>query len=162
MTGDQPEYTFEAAPLFFALGLVGLHGQLRGRGGRPALVGGTLARGAVALAVSSAAYYVATSDDEGFPLAATIPLTALSILTGLVLLGVAVRQADALRGRWRSLPLAMGAGAVPLVMIGGMLETLSERLLEIPIVVLGLAWIALGYALWRQAADLPGQAPTQA
>jgi peptidoglycan/LPS O-acetylase OafA/YrhL len=125
-------------------------------------VGGTFAWGGVALTVSSAAYYVATTDDEAFPLAATIPLTALSILAGLVLLGVAVRQADALPGRWRSLPLAMGAGAVPLVMIGGILEKLNERLLEIPIVALGLAWMALGYALWSQAPDLPEQAPMRA
>lgn len=98
LTGDQPEYIFEVAPLFLALGLVGLHARLGGRGGRPARVGGALAWAGVALAGVSAAYYVATTDDEAFLLNATMPLTALSIFVGLVLLGIAVRRADALPG----------------------------------------------------------------
>jgi len=163
LTGDQPEYIFEVAPLLFAIGLAGLHALLERHGGKSARVGGALALTALALAASSAAYYLATTDDEGFPLSATIPLTALSIFAALVLLGIAVRRADALPGRWRSLPLAIGAGAVPMLMVGGILEGLSERLLEIPLVVLGLAWIALGYAIWTHVPDVPGEtAPTRA
>ncbi len=110
----------------------------------------------------SAAYYVATTDDEAFPLNATIPLTALSIFVGLVLLGIAVRRADALPGRWRSLPLAIGAGGFPLmIVVGGVLEALSERLLEIPLVVLGLAWIALGYAICHAPDSHGAPAPTR-
>jgi hypothetical protein len=161
LTGEQPDYIFEAAPLFFAFGLVGLHAGLQERGGRPGLVGGALAWAGVGLALLSAAFYAATTDDEAFPLSATIPLTALSILASLVLLGIAVRRAHALPGRWRSLPLAIGTGVLPLLLAGGILETLDERLLEIPIVILGLAWIALGYATWSNASDVPADtAPT--
>jgi hypothetical protein len=35
------------------------------------------------------------------------------------------------------------------MVLGGILEMLNERLLEIPIVLLGVAWSALGYAIWR-------------
>ena len=158
-TGDQPEHIFEAAPLFFALGLVGLHARVKGRGGGPARVGGALAWVGLALALLSAGLYLTTTDDEVFPLSAAIPLTALSILASLVLLGLAVRRTEALAGRWRSLPLSMGAAALPLMMVGGMLETLNERLLEIPIVLLGLAWITLGYAIWSDANILGPKAP---
>jgi len=161
LTGDQPEYIFEVAPLFFALGLVGLHARLEGRGGRPARVGGALAWAGVALAGVSAAVYVATTDDEAFPLSATMPLTALSILVGFVLLGIAVRRADALPGRWRSLPLAIVAGFPLMIVVGGVLEALNERLLEIPLVVVGLAWIALGYAICRVPDAQGAPAPTR-
>jgi hypothetical protein len=43
------------------------------------------------------------------------------------------------------------------MMVGGVLEALSERLLEIPLVVLGLAWIALGYAIWSHAPGTPAE-----
>ena len=84
--------------------------RLRGRGGRPARVGGMLAWAGVALGATTAAVYVATTDDEAFPLDFTFPLTMLSVIGALVLLGIAVRRAGALAGRWRSLPLAMVAG----------------------------------------------------
>ena len=163
LTGDQPAYMFEVAPLFFALGLVGLHAQLKGRGGRPAQIGGAIAWAGVALAGVSAAYYIVTTDDSAVPLSAILPLTGLSILAGLVLLGIGVRRVDVLHGRWRSLPLAIGVGTFPLIVVGGVLEALDERLLEIPIVVLGLAWIALGFAIWRHASEAPGETgPTRA
>lgn len=159
LTGDQPEYTFEVAPLFFALGLVGLHARLQGRGGRPAHLGGTLAWAGVALAAMSGAHYVATSADSTLR-SATIALTMLSIFGSLVLLGIAVRRVGALPRPWRSLPLAIGVGAFPLIMVGGMLEALGERLLEVPIVVIGFTWMALGYAIssHRPARDAPTRA----
>ncbi len=158
LTGDQPEYIFELAPAFFAVGLVGLYALLQGRGGTPGRAGGLLALAGLGLAVPNTAYYVATTDDEGVVLNVTIALASLAIFAGLVLLGIAVRRADALPGRWRSLPLAIGAGAVPLtIVVGGVLEAVSERLFEVPIVVLGLAWIALGYAIWGHARNAPGE-----
>lgn len=163
VTGEQPEYIFEVAPLFLALGLVGLHARVRGRGGRPARVGGMLAWAGVALGATTAAVSVATTDGEAFPLDFTFPLTMLSVLGALVLLGIAVRRADALPGRWRSLPLAIVAGVIPFMIVGGVLETISERLLEIPLVLFGLAWIALAYAIWTTPAYVAEPtAPTRA
>jgi hypothetical protein len=163
LTGDQPEYLFELAPLFFALGLLALHARLEGGGGNAARLGGALAWSGLALVLASAALYLATGEEEGFPIGITIPLAALSILAALVLLGIAVRRTEALPGRWRSLPLAMGAGVIPLMIVGGILEMLDERLLEIPIVLVGLAWSALGYAVWRHTSGpLAKAAPTRA
>ena len=44
---------------------------------------------------------------------------------------------------WSALPLAMGLGG-PLL-AGGGLALMNERLLEIPIALVGLAWMLLGY-----------------
>ncbi len=151
VTGDQPEYIFEVAPLLFALGLVGLHARLEGHGSGSGRVGGALAWASLALALVSAVVYLATTDDEVFLLSATIPLTGLSILASLVLLGIAVRRVGALPGRWRSFPLSMGVAVLPLMVIGAILETLDERLLELPLVVLGLAWVMLGWRMSRSS-----------
>ncbi len=151
VTGDQPEYIFEVAPLLFALGLVGLHARLEGHGSGSGRVGGALAWASLALALVSAVVYLATTDDEVFLLSATIPLTGLSILASLVLLGIAVRRVGALPGRWRSFPLSMGVAVLPLMMIGAILETLDERLLELPLVVFGLAWVMLGWRISRSS-----------
>jgi hypothetical protein len=110
LTGDQPEYIFELAPVFFALGLLALNARVQGGGGEAARLGGALAWSGLALVLASGALYFATGEEQGFPIGVTIPLAALSILAGLVLLGIAVRRTGALPGRWRSLPLAMGAG----------------------------------------------------
>ncbi len=112
-TGDQPEYIFEIAPPFLALGLVGLHALLGGRGGWRARAGGILAWLGVVAGTITALVYVATTDDESGVLSVTFPVTMLSIVGALVLLGVAVRRARALPGRWRSLPLAHGVGLIP-------------------------------------------------
>jgi hypothetical protein len=34
-----------------------------------------------------------------------------------------------------------------LILAGGLLATINERLLEIPIVLVGLAWMLLGYSV---------------
>jgi hypothetical protein len=43
----------------------------------------------------------------------------------------------------------MGLATIPLLMIGRALETVGARLLELPIALLGLGWIALAAALWN-------------
>ncbi len=152
VTGDQPEYIFEVAPLLFALGLVGLHARLEGHGSGSGRVGGALAWASLALALVSAVVYLATTDDEVFLLSATIPLTGLSILASLVLLGIAVRRVGALPGRWRWLPLSMGVAGLPLIMISPYLAlTLDGRLLDSLFIVPGLAWVMLGWRISRSS-----------
>jgi hypothetical protein len=68
-------------------------------------------------------------------------------LLGLVLLGSAALQAGVFPPPWSALPLAMGLGGPLLVLDGGGLALISERLLEIPLVLVGLAWMLLGYSV---------------
>ena len=156
VTGDQPEYIFEVAPLFLALGLGGLHALLEGRG-RRARAGGRGARPG-RRRVGGGQRRLLRSDDRRRGRSAERHHPADGALDlRRPLLGIAVRRTDALPGRWRSFPLAIRAGVLPLMMVGGVLEALSERLLEVPLVVLGLAWIALGYAIWSHAPGTPAE-----
>ena len=43
----------------------------------------------------------------------------------------------------------MGVFLVPALLAGGALSAIDERLLEIPLVLFAIAWIWLGYAMWR-------------
>ena len=65
----------------------------------------------------------------------------------LVLMGSATLQARIFPPPWSALPLALGLGGPLLILAGGGLALMGERLLEIPIVLVGLAWILLGYSV---------------
>lgn len=69
-------------------------------------------------------------------------------IAALIFLGIPTGRASSLPGRWRFLPLAMGIATFPLTAVGGALESINERLLELPLVVLGLAWMWMGYLVW--------------
>lgn len=84
-----------------------------------------------------------------------IVIAGFGTFAALVALGVAVRRAGALAAPYTSLPWAMGLAAIPLLIIGGALETASERLFELPIALFGLAWITLGVALWSATPRAP-------
>jgi hypothetical protein len=75
----------------------------------------------------------------------------LALLAALILLGLAARRATTLRRSLQLVPLAMGVFMFPLLVAGGALESISERLLEVPLVLLGLTWMWLGYLLWFPA-----------
>ena len=77
----------------------------------------------------------------------------LATLGSLLLLGVAVRRAGMLPRPWDLLPLALGAFTFPLIAIAGLLEGLNERLLEVPVIIVEAAWVALGYRLWAVGRD---------
>ncbi len=162
VTNGHPEYIYEVAPVLFTLGLVGLHARLKGHGGVSGLVGGVLAWAslAMALAVVGAFFYLVRVGEAGFEgdavlaLFALIALTGLSIIASLVLLGIAVRRVGALPGRWRSFPLSMGVAAFPLMVMSEVAlfpDDGRSRLLELPLVVLGLAWVMLGWRISRSS-----------
>ena len=47
------------------------------------------------------------------------------------------------------LPFALGVGLIPALIVGIILEiALGERYLEIPLVLIGLVWVLIGYQLW--------------
>jgi hypothetical protein len=151
ISGDQPPVLFEIAPAFFLLGLFGLRSHLGHRGGRMA--------GAGMVAVALAALFgiatwvlsvtgedsaTASSDEEFQP---TLLLAFLALLTGLALLGIVTRRTRAFGDRWSVLPLGLVLAAPVIGIVGGVLEGINERLLEVPLVLYGCGWIGLGYAL---------------
>jgi hypothetical protein len=81
------------------------------------------------------------------PLAPFLAVAGFGPFVGLVLLGSATLQARVFLPPWSALPLAMGLGGPLLILAGGGLAMISERLLEIPIVLVGLSWMLLGYLL---------------
>ena len=137
LTGQQPPVVFEAALPLFAVGLLGLHARLDGSGGPLGKAGVLVAYAALA---SAAIVLMA-------PLAPFYALAGFGPFLGLVLLGSAALQARVFPPPWSALPLAMGLGGPLLILVGGGLALISERLLEIPIVLVGLAWMLLGYSV---------------
>jgi hypothetical protein len=129
--GDQPPLLFEAAPELFGVALLAIAYSTMPISRRR--------RAAMGLgAVSAFAGFAAlVSDLFGEVAGAAIAVSSLTLLTGLLLLR---------RGRWPA-PLAwwIGLGMVPALLIGGMLSELDERLLEIPLVCLGVAWVVVGW-----------------
>lgn len=149
-TGDQPPLVFEVAPLMFAIALLGGHagcpssGAHRCRwrlGGRSSSrAGSRLARHDVRCGLIRRRFLTAYLS------------TFLCVLVGLILLGLASRYRTELARPVRVLPLLLGVFTFPLVAVGGVLEAVNERLLELPLVVLGLAWILLGRSMWTGSA----------
>lgn len=133
LTGQQPPVVFKAALPLFAVGLLGLHARLGGRGGLLGKVGVLVAYAALA----SAAIVLFA------PLAPFYAVAGFGPFLSLMLLG----SAKVLPPPWSALPLAMGLGGPLLILAGGGLALISERLLEIPIVLVGLAWMLLGYSM---------------
>ena len=137
ITGQQPPVVFEAALPLFALGLLGLHARLEGHGGSLGKAGVL-----VAYAALTAAALVLLA-----PLPPLYAVAGFGPFLGLVLVGAAILQAGVFRPPWSALPLAMGLGGPLLILAGGGLALMNERLLEIPIVLVGLAWMLLGYSV---------------
>jgi hypothetical protein len=137
LTGQQPPVVFEAAMPLFAIGLLGLHARLDGHAGPLGKAGVLVAYAALA---SAAIVLMA-------PLAPFYAVAGFGPFLGLVLLGSATLQARVFPQPWSALPLAMGLGGPLLILAGGGLALISERLLEIPIVLVGLAWTVLGYSV---------------
>lgn len=159
VTGDQPPVLFALGPPLFAVGLIGLHARLEGRGGRLARAGRGLAYLAIAgsfvllLARAFADDLLPAGEDDFTPLSVVIAAIGLSTLAGLILLGLATLRTDVMPRGWSSLPLAMGVLLVPGLLVGGTLSERSDRLLEIPIVLFGLGWVLLGFAIWPPGRD---------
>lgn len=137
LTGQQPPVVFEAAMPLFAVGLLGLHARLHGRGGPLGKVGVLVAYAAL---VSAAIVFMT-------PLAPFYAVAGFGPFLGLVFLGSATPQAGIFPSPWSALPLAVGLGGPLLILAGGGLALISERMLEIPIVLVGLAWMLLGYSV---------------
>jgi hypothetical protein len=142
---------FEVAPLFFAAGVAGLFGSLTDRG--PVAFAGLAFATVGAIATIGALIVTSggttsTSEEEFSPL---ILLSFLSTFVGLLLVGIPIRKQRSLQPNWHALPVALVASLIPLMVVGGILEQVNERLLEIPLLILGVAWALLGYAIVYRA-----------
>ena len=143
---------------------MGLFIRLQGRGGRTtrvglyaALVSGLLAVADIALTALGG---VGEASEETF--SPTTFGAFLALIASLILLGIAHRKSTSLSPPWHSLPLTIGVLTIPFILIGAVLESLDPRLFELPIVVLGLAWVLLGYVtiVIHDEGSEPSQAPT--
>lgn len=156
-TGDEPPAAFAIGFVLFPFALLGLWSLVRKVDGRAPSIGGAIAATA-AVSVVLAALIRAVggsgaepTDDEVTVLSPFIAIGGFGTFAALVVLGFVVRRAGALSAPYTSLPWTMGVAAIPLLIVGGALQAVSERLLEIPIALLGLGWIAVGVALWNAA-----------
>lgn len=146
--GDQPPVLFEIAPLFFAVGIIGLLHRIPHPRGRLALISLILAMVA-ALAtiielIATEGGTQASSEDDFSPLAF---LGFVTTILALLFAGIPTVKRRTLGTPWHLLPITLFAGFIPLMILGGVLESIDERLLEIPLLIIGLGWALVGYAI---------------
>lgn len=170
LSGLQPPYLFEAAPFFLGIGLWGLYLRLDiSERGWLARAGAILALAATASALVqlwAEVFYpeLVPREDTVTTITPFVVLAGLGLLAAAALLGVAVWRAGAIRRAW--LPLSIPLVFLTSMILIGFLESLmgeaplSGRLLELPVSILGLAWMWLGLVILRQEPRLPEQVGT--
>lgn len=161
LTGVQPSYLFEAAPFFLGVGLWGLYLRLSpGQRGRAARAGAILALAAavsapVQLWAGLFAPELVPREDTVTMVTPFVVLAGLGVLAGAALLGVAVWRVGAIPLPWLplSIPLVFVALMIASIFLEGLMgkTLLSGRLLEVPVVILGVAWMWLGAMILRPA-----------
>jgi hypothetical protein len=134
--GDQPPFLFEVAPLLLGIGLLSIAHRAMPRSRRR-----TVAMGFASIAIIAGAVALAT-EVVGEVAGSAIATSSLSLVVGLVTLDRHGRS---------PMPLAwwIGVGMLPAVSTGGVLSEIDERLLEVPLVGIGAAWMVVGWASLR-------------
>lgn len=139
-TGIQPPLTYELALPLLATSLVGVAHLVLPRSRR-----GTVVAATAWLAVGSGLIAL-VSELLGESWDPFIAAWAIALLGGQLCL-LNVRAAPAPLTFWT------GVGTVPALLVGGALAEVDERLLEIPLLCLGLAWTSIGIATLRRSTD---------
>lgn len=146
----QPPLIFEVAQILFVVGLIGLYIRLEGRSGRVGKAGVFIALLALAARLGATVYeflpgaVISTDEQFIFPYSLFVFLGGVGSFIGLILLGVASIQAKMMPSPWNAVPLIAGLLSLPIAMTG-LLH------IEVPILLIGLAWIGVGYTIWRSA-----------
>jgi len=131
--GDQPPLLFETAPVMFGAGLLSVaYSTMPPSRRRNAAIG-------LGVASALAGLAALVSELVGEVAGVALATSSLTLMAGLLTL--------TRRGTWPA-PLAwwVGLAMLPALVVGGMLSELDERLLEIPLICLGLAWLVVGWA----------------
>ena len=138
---DQPPLAFGIAFPLFGLSLLGVaHLTLRGIRRRVVV---TLAWLAV---ITGLVALLSELLDQGWDV--SIAASSLALLLGQLTLARSGR-APAPLTFW------IGVGTLPALAVGGALAEIDERLLEIPLVCVGLAWMLVGWVTLRNRDALP-------
>lgn len=138
---NQPPLAFGVALPLFGLSLLGVaHLTLRGIRQTVVVTLAWLAVGAGLVALLSELL------DKGWD--ASIAASSLALLIGQLTLARSGR-APAPLTFW------IGVGTLPALAVGGALAEIDERLLEIPLVCLGLAWMLVGWVTLRNRDAVP-------
>lgn len=161
LTGVQPRYIFEIAPLFLALGLWGLYLCLPETNRHfLAKVGlgfamATAAAAPIHLAAELFAPHLIPQEDTATILTPFVVLSGMGAMVSVLLLGIVTWRTKAISPAW--LPAAIPLGFVGLMIIAIALEGVvgeafaTDRLIEIPIVIIGLAWLWLGFIISKKS-----------
>jgi hypothetical protein len=140
LSGYQPPLVFEVpVPLFgvalVALAAIGRH-DWRHRVAQ-ALGGVSVVTGCAALA----------SELAGEVWHVALAVAAVAQIVGLVLAGLADRRAPGALGAVGRMALFIGLATIPATAVGGLLELVDERLLEVSTLFLGCLWVWLGFRM---------------
>ncbi|WP_310528068.1 hypothetical protein [Nocardioides sp.] len=127
---------FEAATLFFGVALTALALSSDLRGGRR--------KTAIALGILSvtAGVVAGVAEAVGQIWGPAIAASSLALIAGLLLLGRRTSSPPSHTFAWW-----IGVSILPVVVVGGLLSAINERLLEVSILTLGLMWLRLGAIL---------------
>ena len=131
----QPAYLFELAPLCFGVATLGLAGKAQSIPGAGSVFAWGLSSLATVAGVLTALIYISFGDVAAFGLAIMVALIA--ILAFMLTTGRGLRP-------WSPLPWRLGWLMIAAIPVGGVLASVDERLLELPLLVVSVAWILLG------------------
>ena len=144
ISGNQPNHAFEVAPFFFGVAAVTLLYAVIGGIGRPRWLVVTLGWLAVSAGVVAAVAHFAGQEDEFGDLAYLVNF--LSILVLLFMIGGDIHRKKLLP-RWSFTPSLLAWELLLALPVGAALESIDERLLEIPLIFAASGWMMLGIAV---------------
>lgn len=147
LTQNQPPLMYELGQALFALGVLGLYARLPNPN-RIAMVGAVVA-GTGLIARLGASWYeyspgavISGSEDFVLPYSLFVLLASLGAFVGLFLVSLPIYSDNTLSTRWRAIPLYTLLSFIPIAFTGAVH-------IEIPILLVGVGWMVIGYFLWK-------------